>query len=129
MLSSYISLCTADPSLVTDNWQYTDAPANVSCSDAGSGCNASSYRLREYTDTGGSCSTNYNDYNISSLPRQVTIHSWYCATAKDNAGNAGFSPTRVEFKVDKIGPKVDSLGPSSSSICSGNSVRISWTSS
>ena len=111
------------------NWQYTDASANVNCSDSITGCNSSTFRLKKHTDSGGSCPTNYNDYNISYLPKNVTAHAWYCATGKDNAGNVGFSPTRVEFKVDKIGPKVDSLSLSSSSICSGTSIRISWTSS
>ena len=86
------------------DWQNTDAQASVGCSDAESGCDPTTYKLKTYTSS-GSCSTNYSDYTLTS-PQTISTHSWLCAAAKDLAipANTGFSPTRVEFKVDKDKP-------------------------
>ena len=84
------------------SWQNTDATANVSCSDAYSGCDSATYRLKTYTSNPGSCSTNYADYTLT-VPQTISSHLWVCGAAKDNVGNAGFS-TPVEFKVDKEKP-------------------------
>jgi hypothetical protein len=79
------------------SWQNTDATANVSCSDAHSGCDSTTYRLKIYTTDPGTCPTNYADYNLTA-PQTVSSHCWVCGAAKDIAGNAGFS-SPVEFKV------------------------------
>ncbi|MFA4873661.1 MAG: fibronectin type III domain-containing protein, partial [Patescibacteria group bacterium] len=85
-------------------WQNTNSAASVACSDTGSGCSSSSYKLKAYTSA-ATCSKNYSDYMLSS-PQTVTAHTFYCAAAKDNAGNIGFSSTAAEFKVDKTAPVV-----------------------
>jgi hypothetical protein len=107
------------------SWQNSDATASVGCSDSDAGCNSSTYRLREYSSS-GSCSTTYSDYTLTS-PRTVSSDSYYCATAKDNIDNEGFSVTRERFRVDKIDPTVESLSVDNSSSCVGSSVTISWS--
>jgi len=93
------------------NWQNTDATATVSCTDTGSGCDTNSYKLKTYTYS-GTCSTTYSDYILSS-PQTISSHLWVCGAAKDLAGNAGFSPNRVEFKVDKTEPNSQIQSPAS----------------
>lgn len=103
----------ADPSSVTTTWQNTNATATVSCSDTGSGCDTGTYILKTYSES-GSCSTNYEDYILSS-PYTVSSHVWVCAAAKDLNGNAGFSTTRKEFKVDKVSPYTSVTDPAAGS--------------
>ena len=73
----------------------------------GSGCNSSSYKLKVYPTNPGSCSTNYNDYDITSRGT-ISTTSWICAAAKDNAGKVNFS-TPFEFKVDSINPVLGNI--------------------
>ncbi|PIV10064.1 MAG: hypothetical protein COS49_02570, partial [Candidatus Portnoybacteria bacterium CG03_land_8_20_14_0_80_41_10] len=91
------------------SWQNSDATANVSCSDAHSGCDATTYKLKTYTSNPGTCSTNYADYTLTS-PQTISSHLWVCGAAKDNAGNTGFS-TSVEFKVEKEIPASNITAP------------------
>ncbi|MCD6590639.1 MAG: hypothetical protein J7K72_01570 [Candidatus Aenigmarchaeota archaeon] len=98
------------------DWQNTDATASVSCSDDGSGCDSTSYRLKIYISNPGSCPSNYADYDLTS-PQAISSHVWVCASAKDNAGNTGFSDP-VEFKVDKTPPTADITGESTSWVTS-----------
>lgn len=89
-------------------WQSTDATATVSCSDSGSGCDSSTYRLKTYSSS-GTCSTTYTDYTLTS-PQTISSNLWVCATGKDSVGNAGFSSSRVEFKIDKTLPTASLSG-------------------
>lgn len=93
------------------SWQQTSASASTSCQDpgvteypGGSGCDSSTYRLQIYTSS-GSCSINYADYPLLSS-QMIDSHKWVCAAAKDVSGNAGFTSSRTEFKVDKNAPTV-----------------------
>ena len=95
------------------SWQNTDATATVSCTDTGTGCDTGSYKLKTYTSNPGTCPTNYGDYNLTS-PQTISSHLWVCGTAKDLAGNAGFS-SPVEFKVDKIVPSTAVTNPAAGS--------------
>ena len=83
-------------------WQNTDATASVSCSDAESGCDTTSYRLYISSTQIASCPTDYAQYTYTS-PQTISSHVWVCGAAKDNVGNVGFSNV-VEFKVDKTPP-------------------------
>jgi hypothetical protein len=102
------------------DWQSASATANISCTDPGaqpSGCNSATYRLRIYTLDPGSnpCPTNYAEYTEVIPPGGYIIdsHKWVCGAAQDNAGNTGFSPTPVEFKIDKDKPGPPTLVPDS----------------
>jgi len=94
----------AEPPSVKTTWQNTNATASVSCIDnpGGRGCDTASYKLKTYTSS-SACSTNYGDYSSTS-PQIISSHVWVCATAKDNAGNAGFSTSPIEFKIDTTLP-------------------------
>jgi hypothetical protein len=84
------------------SWQSTNATASASCDDgSGSGCDAASKKYKYYASA-LSCSTTYGDYTDSAT---ITEHKFVCATTKDNSGNAGFTTTAVEFKVDKTAPE------------------------
>jgi len=103
----------AVPVSVTTTWQNTDATATVSCTDSDTDCDPGSYKLKTYTSNPVTCSTNYGDYNLTS-PQTISSHLWVCGTAKDLAGNPGFS-SPVEFKVDKIAPSTDITNPAAGS--------------
>ena len=108
---------TIDPTVSVEgapaDWQNIDATASVSCSDAETGCVADSYGLKTYSES-GSCSVNYEDYIFPS-PHTISSYAWVCAAAKDLAGNAGFSTTRKEFKVDQTQPNSQIQSPSAGS--------------
>jgi len=95
------------------DWQNTDATADVSCTDALSGCNTDSYRLKIYSTDPGTCSTDYTEYTLIP-PQTISSHSWVCAAAKDSAENIGFSSPE-EFKVDKVSPSSEITFPESDS--------------
>jgi hypothetical protein len=94
----------ASPLSVTTAWQNTDAQASVSCNQPLGSCDANTYRiLVYYSSPPGTCPTDYNSYTLSS-PQTISSHAWVCAAAKDTTGDAGFSPSPVEFLVEKIPP-------------------------
>lgn len=110
-------------------WQNINATVSVGC-DAlgGSACDSPSYRLKTDT-TSGACSTAYGDYTLTS-PQTISSHLWVCAVAKDLAGNSGFSPSRVEFKVDTKYPKLETFYADLTVLSIANpTVTISWSAS
>ncbi|MFC2174396.1 LamG-like jellyroll fold domain-containing protein [archaeon] len=86
----------------TAGWQNTAASAGVSCSDATSGCDTSTYRVYN-RGSAGACDTNYATYT-QTVPYSVTSQQWICAAAKDNAGNVKYQGTATEFQVDMLDP-------------------------
>ena len=95
---------------VPADWTNADQTATVTCNDgSGSGCDAATYKIKTDSLNPGTCSTTYSDYTLSS-PQTISSHLWVCGTAKDNAGNAGFS-SPIEFKVDKTTPTIDEVQP------------------
>jgi hypothetical protein len=102
-----ITLDTTPPTTVSisgapANWQNTDTTATVSCSDAGSGCNTGSYKLKTSASNPGMCNAPYADFTSSAT---ISSHVWVCAAAQDNLGIVGFS-SPVEFKIDKTKPVI-----------------------
>lgn len=88
-------------------WQKINAEASVSCSDAGSGCDTTSYKMQSYVSNPGACPESYSGYTINNL-LTVPAHLWICAVAKDLAGKVGISDP-VEFKVDKDIPNTPTI--------------------
>jgi len=106
------------------DWQNTNASASIACADNGSaGCDSTTYRLKTYTSS-GSCSTNYADYTLN-YPQTITSRTWVCAAAKDRAGNIGFSPTRIEFKVETTDPSTPNCSPSPGTYSSARNISFS----
>lgn len=84
-------------------WEDYNSTAAVTCSDSGgSGCDIESYKLYASTSA-GPCPTDAGSYNEAS-PQTISRHSWICSYAEDAAGNAVFSNTAVEFKIDETNP-------------------------
>lgn len=96
------------------DWSSTPLTANLSCSDSGSGCNASTYKVFASITPLGSCPNTYGSYQVA-IPLTVSNHRWICAAAKDNADNTGFS-TPVEFKVATTYPPSPSVQVTNSCI-------------
>ncbi len=90
----------SDPANATTTWQNTNARAKVSCSDSGTGCDSSTYRLKIYTSQQTSCPTSWNTYDTADNS-QITSHSWVCGRAADNANNRAYS-SPAEILIDKI---------------------------
>jgi hypothetical protein len=86
------------------DWINTDQTATVTCSDSGSGCDATSYKIKIYSSNPVTCPTGYSQYTLTS-PQTISSHSWVCGAAKDNTGNTGYS-SPVEFKVDEVPPTI-----------------------
>ncbi len=83
--------------------------AEVDCSDDPSDCDETSYKLKIYSSNPGNCPQAYSEYDLGNS-KLITDYSWVCATAKDNAGNAGFSSPE-EFLVDGVNPTANANGP------------------
>ncbi len=83
-------------------WTNQTVQASINCSDSGSGCNVSTYRMYVNLTNPGACPTNYSEYTLVS-PQNITNHSWVCAAAVDNTGLVNFS-SLTEFLVDKDAP-------------------------
>jgi|GEM_PF-3953911 len=103
---------------VDDIWRNTDVTAKVICEDevGGSGCNENSYKLEKYDPIyetiPDNCPIVCDEYNIgASEAVPVGSHQYICGTAKDHAGNEGFSDPPLEFLVDKIEPVIEILDP------------------
>jgi len=71
--------------------------ATITCSDADSGCEASSYRFFVSLKKIDECPKEYEKYDRLS-PSTFYKHSWVCGAAKDEANNTGFSPV-FELKI------------------------------
>lgn len=97
------------------DWQNTGATASVACSDAESGCDASTYRLYTSATLLASCPQTYSSYTSSS-PTPIASRLWVCAAAKDFMGNIGYS-VPADFKIDTVPPittiSFDPLSPNS----------------
>jgi hypothetical protein len=118
------------------SWQNTDATATVNCSDAGTGCNTASYRLRTFDSypTGGCGNYTYYFYESSASPLTISSYKWVCAQANDNASpsNVGYS-SAVEFKIDKTSPtgslSVASASTGSTTVSTGETLNLTMTGS
>lgn len=70
----------------------SEIKVKVDCSDPGSSCDNSSYKLKRFDSQPVACPTDYSQYNLSSPDTPAASKTvWYCAAAKDNLGNTGFS--------------------------------------
>ncbi len=81
-------------------WYADPALARVVCDDlGGSGCDASTYRIKIYGPTRPlKCPDDYAEYT-SSDGAVIESHNWICAAGFDNVGNYNVSEP-VEFRVD-----------------------------
>ncbi|MCK4496613.1 MAG: fibronectin type III domain-containing protein, partial [Candidatus Aenigmarchaeota archaeon] len=121
-----IVVVIATPDSVKTVWQNTDATASIDCTPHPSTeCDPNSYRLRIYTTTTSTCSTDYDTYSTPGT-QTISSHSWVCGAAKDNYGTEGFSDS-VEFRVDQINPtaSLDSLPAWTTQ----SSVTVDWSGS
>jgi N-acetylneuraminic acid mutarotase len=79
-------------------WQSTAATASVTCSD-NVACDSSS-KFKWLTSV-SDCPTDYSSYTDSAT---ISSHVYVCAAQKDTAGNASYTATAIEFKVDTTAP-------------------------
>ena len=92
-------------------WQNFNATADVSCTDALSGCNDATKRLKIYTTKPNpyTCPTAYNSYptEIPEGGYTITTQLWVCGAVKDEAGNDGVTNKPAEFNVSTSQPSVN----------------------
>ena len=85
-------------------WVNTDRTAAITCTDSGTGCDDQSYRLRTYVSSPpSSCPKDYTQYT-EQPPLTISYQTWVCGAAKDRTGNPGYTPTPVNFFIDKAAP-------------------------
>ncbi|MCD6414314.1 MAG: hypothetical protein J7L23_01655 [Candidatus Diapherotrites archaeon] len=97
-------------------WGKEPLSAKIVCTDE-SGCDASTYRFKSYTNNPLSCPNVYSLYNISaSSPEEVYNHQWLCGAAMDNNENVGFTEHPTEFRIDSEAPITSIISPGEGSI-------------
>jgi len=92
----------------SEEW-VKNATASVFCIDLGiiTDCDTSSFMLKT-SPANFSCPENFSEYDLTN-PQEISSHVWVCGAAKDKAGNIGFSPIAIEFRVDQEPPTISNL--------------------
>ncbi len=97
-------------------WTNQDVPFSLSCSDSGSGCDKTYYKI---IDAGDSCSSfGYTEgsYGTVTCPSGSVCEKRVCYYSKDNAGNVESVKESDVFYIDKTKPftEINPNGESSS---------------
>lgn len=73
---------------------FKNVKVKVYCYDGGSGCDSLTLKLKRFTQDPVSCPNDYSLYDLPAPQPTDPQTVWYCAAAKDNMNNIGFSAPR-----------------------------------